>query len=43
MLVVGIGADLAEATQWLPQLIEGPMQRPVLIVRAPAAGRSVDT
>jgi sulfate transport system ATP-binding protein len=43
MLVVGIGAESAATTEWLPQLIEGPVQRPVLIVRAPAAGRSVET
>jgi sulfate/thiosulfate transport system ATP-binding protein len=42
MLVVGIGAGSAAATQWLPQLLEGPVRRPVLIVRAPAAGRSGD-
>jgi nucleotide-binding universal stress UspA family protein len=43
MLVVGIGAESAAATEWLTQLIEGPVQRPVLIVRAPAAGRSVES
>jgi len=43
MLVVGIGAESAAATDWLPQLIEGPVQRPVLVVRAPAAGRSVES
>ncbi len=42
MLVVGIGAESAAAAEWLPQMIEGPVQRPVLIVRAPAAGRSGD-
>jgi hypothetical protein len=43
VLVVGIGADIAAANEWLPQLIEGPVQRPVLIVRAPAAARSVES
>jgi hypothetical protein len=43
MLVVGIGADSVAATKWLPQLLEGPVQRPILIVRAPAAGRSVES
>jgi sulfate/thiosulfate transport system ATP-binding protein len=43
MLVLGIGADSAAATQWLPQLLESPVQRPILIVRAPATGRSVET
>ena len=43
MLVVGIGAESAAATDWLPQLIEGPVQRPVLVVRAPPAGRSVES
>jgi hypothetical protein len=43
LLVVGIGAGSAAATQWLPQLLESPVLRPVLIVRAPAAGRSVET
>jgi hypothetical protein len=43
MLVVGIGAGSAAATQWLPQLLESPVLRPVLIVRAPAPGRSVET
>jgi hypothetical protein len=42
MLVVGIGADSVAATEWLPQLLEGPVQRPVLIVRAAAASRSVE-
>jgi sulfate/thiosulfate transport system ATP-binding protein len=41
MLVLGLGADSAAATDWLPQLLDGPVQRPVLIVRAPAAARSV--
>jgi sulfate transport system ATP-binding protein len=43
MLVVGLGADSVTATEWLPQLLEGPVQRPILIVRAPAAGRSVES
>jgi sulfate/thiosulfate transport system ATP-binding protein len=43
MLVVGIGADSVAAMEWLPPLLEGSAQRPVLIVRAPAAGRSVES
>jgi hypothetical protein len=42
MLVVGIGAESAAVAEWLPQMIEGPVQRPILIVRVPAAGRSGD-
>jgi sulfate transport system ATP-binding protein len=42
MLVLGIGAGSAAATQWLPQLLESPVRRPVLIVRAPTAGASGD-
>jgi sulfate transport system ATP-binding protein len=43
MLVAGIGADPAEAVQWLPQLIEGAVQPPILIVRAPAAARAAES
>ena len=35
MLVLGVGSIDATGTAWLRQLLEGPVQRPVLIVRAP--------
>ena len=37
MLVLGIGAIDGPDSAWLPLLLEGPVQRPVLIVRAPGA------
>jgi len=38
MLVLGIGAPDGDAMAWLPKLLEGPVQRPVMIV-CTAAGR----
>ena len=43
MLVIGVG-DIATAVPgWFAQLLEGPVQRPILIVRAPGAGPSVES
>ena len=40
MLVLGLGAESLAAAEWLPQLLEGAVLHPVLIVRAPPAGRA---
>jgi hypothetical protein len=36
MLVLGVGGDGHETPPWLVQLLEGPLERPVLVVRATA-------
>jgi hypothetical protein len=43
MLVIGLGDPATAVPAWFAQLLEGPVQRPILIVRAPGAGPSVES
>jgi hypothetical protein len=43
MLVVGIEAGGAAADTWLPALLEGSVQRPLLLVQVPPVGATAET
>jgi len=43
MLVIGLGDPATAVPAWLAQLLEGPVQRPILIVRAHGAEPSADS
>ena len=43
MLVIGVGDAATAVPEWFVQLLEGPVQRPILVVRAPGAEPSAES